>query len=128
MRRTEARIAGILAASSRRSVFPTPFPRMPHCRHQRNDDHSRDHIMNPLVDVRHRLAERISKQHGAPHPKASAGNVVRKITRVAHPRSACHRWAECADNRDEARQDDSLAAVMLVKFVSLLQMPLLEKA
>jgi hypothetical protein len=59
--------------------------------------------------------EEVAPEEEAEHPEDAARDVEDGEARVRHPADACHEGRERADDRDEACQDDGLAAVPLVE-------------
>ena len=97
-------------------------------RNQREQHDHRDDPVNLPVNVRHRAAEEVAEQDHAADPEEAAEDVVAQIATVRHFRSAGHRRAERADDRNEAGEDYGLAAMMLVESVGALEMLALEEA
>src|SRR5271156_5966099 len=83
--------------------------------------------MDVFVDVRIRLADRVSQQDHSPYPANSADDVIDKIARILHPCGAGYRGTKGPDDGDESRQDNRLGAVTFIKLVSARQMALLKK-
>src|ERR1700683_3083220 len=112
----------------RSAVFtPARLPCVMSSWKKRNDDNRGDYVMNMFVDARIRLADRKPKQDHSPNPANSSDNVIHEIARILHSCSASHRGTKCPNNGYEARQDNRLATVALVEFVSPGKMPLLEE-
>src|SRR5262245_21170367 len=88
----------------------------------REDDDHRDHQMDVAVDVRHGVAERKAEERHAPDPQHPADDVEGDEPAVGHRPDAGDDRRERADDRHEAREDDRLAAVAVVKVLGAQQM------
>jgi len=78
--------------------------------------------MEILADVGDARTQKIAAQNHATNPKYTAKHVKKQIPRVGHSRGAGNGRTKRADNGDEAGQDYSSAAVLLVEIVRALQM------
>src|SRR5208283_4941852 len=83
-------------------------------------NHNQNYIVNFLSDVGDRAAEKIAAQNHRANPKRAAENIVEEIGGVGHPSSSSHGRAERANDRNEARQNHRLAAVLFIEIVRTL--------
>ncbi len=78
--------------------------------------------MNSFLNVGDGAPQEISEGEHAHDPADAAQNVVCQKSLVAHLADSRHRWSEGPNNGDETRQNDGLAAVLLVKMLGSKQM------
>src|SRR6266481_6366349 len=97
------------------------------CWQEREENHHEDDVVNALADVGNRAAEEESAEDHSAHPDYSAENVIGQIAEIRHPRRAGDGWTEGADDGDESRQDDGLAAVFFVKVMCALKVAAFEE-
>jgi hypothetical protein len=94
--------------------------------HDRDGDDRQDHDREVLADDRD-VAEEEAGQHEQPDPENRSHHIVGEESAVAHRPDPGHERREGADDRNEPRQDDRLAAVLLVERVRAVEVLLLEK-
>ena len=75
------------------------------------------------------IAEIIAAPGKDDGPNNAAGDVVKNETPVSHASDAGHKGGKGADNRDEAGEENGLAAVLFVEFIGLIKIfPFKKKA
>ena len=84
-----------------------------------HDDRDDDQAEVVLHDGQ--VAEEVTGEHTDEHPRDPADDVVGEELRVRHRPDARHKRRKGPDNRHEARDDDGLAAVLLVERMRLPQ-------
>ena len=99
----------------------------PHHRQHRYDDDQDRHDAEVLLDDRH-VAEQVAAPQEQRDPGDAAGEVVRGEARAPHAADAGDERRERADDRNEARQHDGLAAVLLVERLGAVQVGPLQPA
>ena len=95
-------------------------------REDRDHDDRDDHQVEVLLDdLQSREPPAREQEHEDPgHP---AGHVVEGEAEVVHLADAGDERGECPDDRDEPREDDGEAAILLVEFVGAQQMLLVQE-
>src|SRR5450755_306673 len=70
-------------------------------RQQRQYDHCGNHPVDALTNIGHDRTEEVAAEDHAPHPKASAEEVIRKISGVGHLGGSGDRWTKGPDDGHE---------------------------
>ena len=96
-------------------------------REDRDDSDHDDDVVDFLADVGDGAAEEIAAENCGGDPGDAADDVEHHVTRIRHFRGAGDRWAEGADDGDEAGEDDGAAAVLFVELMSALKMAAAEE-
>src|SRR5262245_59296975 len=102
-----------------RRALPSPIAEhFEHRGEDRDDDDGQDHQLEVLLDDR--LAAELPAGHQEEeHPGHSARDIEEREPCIAHSADTGDKRGEGTDDRYEARQDDRLAAVSLVKLLGL---------
>lgn len=109
-------------------LFPTlqSLPNhLHHGRKNRNNNNCKQQQFQVSLHKR-QVAEEISRKAENPHPESRPRYIVQHKIKIVHLSHTRHKRGESTDDRDEPGQNNSLAAVLLEKFMSLVEVTLLE--
>lgn len=98
-----------------------------HCHRQHRNQHDRYDNQREVVLDDLKIAEVITGEHAYSDPGDAADNVVGDKPPVSHAPDARDKRRERPDDRHEPRDDDRLAAVPFVEFVSSFQVLFVQK-
>src|SRR5690606_162092 len=94
-------------------------------RHDGKDDAREDHVREVLLHGR-QIAERVAGEDEAQHPNESACHVEDGEVPISHLADAGDEGGKGADDRNEASEDDRLAAVLFVEALCLYEVLLVQ--
>jgi hypothetical protein len=83
--------------------------------------------MDTFIDIWHGAPQKIAAQDRTAHPYYASENVVNQIAAVGHVGGSGYERGKRAHDRNKSRQDNRLAAILLIKVMSALEMAAPEK-
>src|SRR3989344_797313 len=96
---------------------------------EHGDDHDSEHDeFDIFLDVRYRLAEKISSQGKTAAPEDGTSEIIKEECRIAHFSHACEDRDEGANTGYEPSEQDGFRAMLFEEDTRLLKMLLFEKA
>ena len=106
--------------------LPAGFDDFQHGGDERDEDDGEDHQFEVLFHEGD-VAEEVAQESEDRHPHDPAHHVIGDEFAVFHGPHPGHEGREGADDRDEAGQDNGLAAVLIVKFLGTVEVFFLEE-
>src|ERR1700739_555491 len=103
------------------------FRVLDHDRHQRDHDDRQDDPREMRL-YRRDASEEIAGRHEQADPEQGTGDAERDVAQIRHAADPCNEWRERPHERNEARDDDGLAAVTGIELVRALERTLVEES
>ena len=101
---------------SRLAIFRSSFD---HDGHDRGDDDANDDEVEMLFDARNPSRQKVTSEQERPDPQHSADDIVCRKLEVIHPGNSGDGWGKGAHDGNKAGQNNRLAAMPVIEFLSL---------
>src|SRR2546423_13344028 len=106
--------------SARRA--PAAAPPSDDARQNRQEYHAENRDLDVVADARNVAAQEIADEQHRPNPRQTADDVVNRVATVLHLPHTGHDRHKGEDDGHEARKNDRLSTISLVKRASALEM------
>ena len=94
---------------------------------QDGDDDDGEHHQRQILAHHRQVAEEVTGQHEQPDPEQAAGEAEGQKAGIGHVSDAGHEWREGAQDRQEAGEQNGLAAVAVVEVAGTVEVLAIEQ-